>query len=264
MTLFLAMFLCIAFIAAAAYLLQNHLIYFPHRYSLAHLVQAAEQRGVSLWPSPDEGYRGLVSRATGPRGTVIVFHGNGGSALDRLHYLVALESLGFRVILAEYPGYGARPGRPGEPALVADAKAVVKVAERDLTGPLYIWGESLGCGVATAVAADPSIPVEGLVLLTPFANLPDLAQSVYWYFPAKWLVRERYDSIANLRGFDKPVAILVAGKDEIIPTEQAQELYDSLASRKRLWVFPDSGHNTWPTSPQETWWSEVVDFIGSQ
>ena len=260
--LFLGIMLCLAILMAAVYLLQNHLIYFPHSYSLAELVQAAAQHALVPWPSADEAYRGLVSRdAAGVRGSVVVFHGNAGSALGRLHYLAALEPLGFRVILAEYPGYGARPGQPGEQALVSDARALVELAARDSSGPLYVWGESLGCGVATAVAADPSLPVDGLALITPFTNLPDLAQSVYWYFPAKWIVRDRYDSVANLRDFRKPVAVLVAGSDEIIPFEQAEELYDSLAAPKRLWVFAGAGHNTWPASPQQAWWSEVASFL---
>jgi esterase/lipase len=77
------------------------------------------------------------------------------------------------------------------------------------------------------------------------------------------LVRDKYDNITNLRGFQNPVAILVAEKDEIIPREQAQELYDSLKTQKRMWVFKDSGHNTWPASPREKWWQEVADLLTS-
>ena len=103
--------------------------------------------------------------------------------------------------------------------------------------------------------------MEGLALITPFANLPDLAQSIYWFLPVRWFVRDQYDSIANLRGFTKPVAVLIADQDELIPRAQAQELYDSLTTQKRMWVFEGSRHNTWPVSPQQEWWQEVVDFI---
>ena len=254
--------IALALISAAIYLLQGKFIYFPHRYSVASLLRAADERAIALWPTADEGYRGLVTRQpTGARGTIIVFHGNGGSALNRLHYLAALEPLGFRVILAEYPGYGARQGHPSERALVADARATVRAAQRDFPGPLYLWGESLGSGIATALAADRTQPVEGLVLITPFTSLPDVAQSVYWFLPVKWLLRDKYDNVANLSGFQKPVAILVAARDEIIPNEQAQGLYDSLTARKRMWLFKGAGHNTWPASPQEKWWWEVADFV---
>jgi pimeloyl-ACP methyl ester carboxylesterase len=262
MALFLWVLLAIVIMVAAIYLLQGKFIYYPHRYSVASLSQAAGQYSLTLWPTPDEHYRGLVSRnSTGPRGTIIVFHGNGGSALNRLHYLAALESLGFRVILAEYPGYGAREGEPSERVLVADALATVQEAQSDFAGPLYLWGESLGSGVATALAADSNLPVEGVALITPFTSLTDVAQSVYWFLPLKWLLRDRYDNLANLRGFKGPVAILVAGRDELIPAQQAQDLYDSLATPKRMWVFEEAGHNSWPAAPGENWSEEVATFL---
>jgi pimeloyl-ACP methyl ester carboxylesterase len=250
---------------AVGYLMQSRLVYMPARYSAVDLIRVANQQSLALWPTQDGQYRGLVTAGPGgSRGTVVVFHGNAGSALNRLHYVAALEPLGFKVVLAEYPGYGAREGRPSERALVADAKATIRLAEKDFDGPLYLWGESLGSGVAAAAAGDASLPVEGLVLLTPFASLPEVAQSVYWFWPVKWMVRDKYNNAENLRGFEKPVAVLVAGKDELIPRKQVQALYDSLATEKRMWVFEGAGHNTWPAAPDEGWWQEVADFASGE
>jgi len=44
----------------------------------------------------------------------VIFHGNACSAKGRYYYIEALERLGYRVILAEYPGYGSRLKRPSE------------------------------------------------------------------------------------------------------------------------------------------------------
>jgi pimeloyl-ACP methyl ester carboxylesterase len=260
---FLRMLFYVLIFTALVYLLQGWLIYQPERYPVSELEQAAHLYSVQLWPTADEEYRGLVRpRATGARGTIVVFHGNAGSAFHRLHYIAALERLGLQVVLAEYPGYGAREGRRSERALIDDAKTTVLWAERDFGGPLYLWGESLGCGVATALVADPTLSVEGLVLVTPFTSLPDMAQAIYRFYPARWLVRDRYDSIANLQGFRGPVAILVAGDDELVPREQAERLHDSLNTEKKMWIFEGAGHNSWPARPEEMWWQEVTDFLG--
>ena len=32
-------------------------------------------------------------------------------------------------------------------------------------------------------------------------------------------------------------------------------------SDKRLWVFKRSGHNDWPSDPEQAWWDEVMDFL---
>jgi hypothetical protein len=175
--------------------------------------------------------------------------------------MAALEPLGFRVVLAEYPGYGARGGRLSERSLVADARETVRLAAGDFPGPLYVWGESLGAGVATGVVADCSLPVDGVALITPFTSLPDMAVAVYRLPFLRPFVRDRYDSVANLRSFQHPVAILVSERDELIPAEQGQALYDSLSTRKRLWEFPGAGHNTWPAGADEGWWAEVAAFL---
>ena len=83
---FLGIVLCALILAVAGCLLQGQLIYFPSRYSTESLAREAGPRSLAMWPNSDEGYRGLVALgSTGERGTVLVFHGNGGSALDRFH-----------------------------------------------------------------------------------------------------------------------------------------------------------------------------------
>ena len=95
-----------------------------------------------------ESYRDFVSplEPQKARGTIIVFHGNAGSALDRSYYVHALGRLGYRVILAEYPGYGSRSGKPGENQFTADAVETVGRAAKQFGHPLFLLGESLGCG----------------------------------------------------------------------------------------------------------------------
>ena len=73
------------------------------------------------WPlASGSAFRGYVRAEAGAtqgwRGTLVLFHGNAGSARDRTYYLNALEPLGVRVILAEYPGYGGRDGSPSQAA----------------------------------------------------------------------------------------------------------------------------------------------------
>ena len=249
-----------------AYLFQNSLLYHPDKYSLMQLVQQIKDSPVRLWPAASEAYRGLIAPPHGPemRGTIVVFHGNAGSAYDRMYYVRALTPLGYRVLLAEYPAYGARTGSLGEQSLVADATATVRSLRKDFPGPLYVWGESLGCAVATGVAAEESLAVDGLVLITPWRNLPDLAQSIYWFLPAKWLVKDRYDNVANLNEFNNPVAVLMADQDEIIPNQQTLAFFEAIHSPKRLWVFKNAGHNSWPISPQEKWWLETANFTDSR
>lgn len=263
MLLRLVLYILIGYVALTAlvFFVQRWLLYLPS----SNLPSESDLQvlGLQYWPASGPDYRGLVNtRIQAPvKGTVMVFHGNGGVASDRLYYTRALAPLGYRVLLMEYPGYGGRAGTLSETAFVADAKHSIALAHQSFGGPLFLWGESLGAGVVAALAADATLPVDGVALITPWDSLPSLAQRIYWFLPARWLVRDRYDNIRNLQASDKPVAVLVAERDDIIPKDHGLRLYESIKSPKKLWVFEQGGHNNWPRLPQEPWWREVMWFL---
>ena len=246
------------------YLAQRRMIYFPDRAEPTS--DALHRAGLQFWPHEGEGYKGYTGVAAPKqnRGTVIVFHGNAGSAWHRYYYVHALVPLGYHVILAEYPGYGGRPGETSEPSFVRDARTIVLQAHSDKGGPVYLMGESMGCGVVAAVAADPPVPVAGLILITPWDSLPDLAQSLYWYLPARRLTRDRFDNVQHLRGYNRPVAVAIAGRDRIVPNKHSLRLFTSLTAPKQLWRFENAGHNNWPNHPEAPWWREAMTFVSGR
>lgn len=266
LSVILGLVLAYALVLASIYALQGWLIYRPDRAAPEETEREALRLGLAPWPGGMAGYRGLVLRTPGlpgPRGTIIVAHGNGGSAVHRLYDVAALQPLGFSVLIAEYPGFGARPGRPNEQRLVEDLRQTVRLLAAEQGGPIYLWGESLGCGVVAEAAADPTLPVAGIALVTPWDSLPDLAQALYWFVPIRYLMRERYDSVANLAGFRGPVAVVMAGADQVIPKRLTRRLYDALQAPKRLWVLPEEDHNSWAGRPDAPWWREVASFISA-
>jgi alpha-beta hydrolase superfamily lysophospholipase len=244
------------------FVLQRKLLYFPSqiRFSEAN----ANNEGLRHWPSYDN-FRGFKNRddLIDADGTVIVFHGNAGTAYHRSFYTNALSSQNVRVILAEYPGYGGRDGRPSEKVLVADALETIRLAYQDFGEPLYLWGESLGCGVISSSISQTEIPVKGVVLFLPWDTLPDLAQTHYWYFPTRWLVLDKFNNVENLQRYEGRIAVLLAENDEVVPVKHGKNLYESLITEKRLWVFENSKHNEVPVAPQLKWWQEVIEFISN-
>ena len=259
----LAYILLIGFIT----LYQDQLLFLPDPTPpSAENLRSGSGPSLTIWPpgsgSAFRGYVGADDEVNrGWRGTLVLFHGNAGNGRDRTYYLGALEPLGMRVILAEYPGYGGREGTPGEAILVDDGRETVRLARAAFGEPLWVVGESLGAAVAAQVAVAPGVPATGLVLITPWDNLPDLAQAIYWYLPARWLVHDRYDTRAALQSFQGPKAVLIAGRDQIIPPAQSQRLYEALPEPKRRWRVPEAGHNDWPFKVGMAWWGEVLAWL---
>jgi len=238
-------------------LMQDRLLYFPAKVSVAQ----ASAGGLQPWPSALD-FRGLQAPAAGTaRGTAIVFHGNAGHAGQRDHLAAALAGTGLRVILAEYPGYGPRDGALGEASLVADAAESIALAQRQFGPPLLVVGESLGAGVAAAAAAQQRDAVAGLMLITPWDRLESVASFHYPWLPVKWLLRDRYDSVAHLAGFGRPVVVAVAAQDDIVPARFGEALYRALPEPKRMLLMADAGHNDWPGRVDAAWWQQAVDFM---
>ncbi|HEY0257119.1 MAG TPA: alpha/beta fold hydrolase [Candidatus Methylacidiphilales bacterium] len=213
----LAIYAAIAYVTLCVYLFfaQNRLLY-PRAATgaalpIAQATGIAHSVGLIPWdhttPGADapQGYvRPDFARSTS-RGTIVVFHGNGEWCAQRRDDVEAMTRRGFRVFLYEYPGYGGRPGYPSEATIVPDARALVRSLDQAGYGPIYIWGESLGSGISAAVCADPNLPVHGLVLMMPWDTLAHAALAHYPYVPVSWLLRDKYDSAANLEHFKNPI-----------------------------------------------------------
>jgi len=241
----------------ALYALQDRLLYFPATMSL----QAAPVEGLRPWPSVED-FRGWVAEPPGgARRTAVLFHGNAGHAAHRAFYAQALGPLGFRVILAEYPGYGPRAGVLREASLVADGAETLARAHRQYGAPVLVIGESLGAGVAAAAAPRQPAAVAGLLLITPWDRLHHVAGHHYPWLPVHWLLRDRYDSLGALASFGRPVLVAVAERDAIVPARFGKTLHQGLSAPKRLVVIEGAGHNDWVERVDDGWWRAATAFL---
>ncbi len=242
------------------FIFQRKLLYLPNGIPLSE--ERAIDAGLRYWPAYDH-FQGFINlgEPVDAGGTIIVFHGNAGAAYHRYYYAKALVNRNLRVILAEYPGYGGRTGGLSEDVFVDDALETIRLAHQEYGEPLYLWGESLGAGVASSAIRKTDIPIKGVVMFTPWDTLPNLAQTHYWYLPARWLVLDKYDNVENLLGYEGNIAIVLAGNDEVVPAKHGKRLYDSITGTKKLWLFEGTRHNEMPIDPDLPWWGEVVEFI---
>jgi pimeloyl-ACP methyl ester carboxylesterase len=240
--------------------LQYNMLYYPSSY----LPSAAEltANNIQFWPSGPIGYRGFIGadEIRNIKGTIIVFHGNAGTADDRVYYIEALGSIGYRVILAEYPGYGKREGELGEKSFVSDAQVTVRLASEKYGGPIFLLGESLGCGVVAGLAKDKSLRIDGIILITPWDTLLSVSKSLFPLLPVGLFMKDKYDNSENLKSYPERIVIVGAERDEIIPIRHAHALYGSLTGNKKMWIIKGAGHNDWPMFIDVPKWQEFMDF----
>ncbi|KAI0882243.1 alpha/beta-hydrolase [Annulohypoxylon maeteangense] len=160
------------------------------------------------------------------------------------------------MVCLSYRGYWTSRGRPTEKGINMDSAAAlhwISQMHRNTYGgedresrpsaKLVLWGQSIGAGVATNLAAQTPMPanvqLDSLVLETPFTSIRAMLEVLY---PQRWLpyrhlwpfLRSHLDSWKNLGiisenyGSRNPpeIFILEAAKDELVPHELSQKLYD--------------------------------------
>jgi alpha-beta hydrolase superfamily lysophospholipase len=264
MTLFYTLLACLLAAIGALYALQRKLMYFPRRLPPAEYAAevGASFGGGARILGPFDAIVVEPPAGVATRGVAIWFHGNAGLGLDRAYVAPVFARRGLRLVLAEYPGYGARGGEPSERTLVADAQALyARVCDESGALPVMLVGESLGSGVAVAVAShEGRAPPARLVLLTPFLSVAETAARVYWFLPARVLVKDRYDSARHLPGYRGPVAILVAGRDEVIGASQGRALAELARARGETTVLElaEAGHNSWMPLLTGAQWTSLL------
>ena len=225
------------------YLGQRALQYFPERArtppAAAGLPEAEEVvldssggERVIVWHIPPRGEKPVV----------LYFHGNGGSLRWRVDRFRALAADGTGLIALSYRGYGGSSGRPTEKGLIDDALAAYAfAAARYPASRLALWGESLGTGVAVALAAQK--PVGRIVLESPFTSIADIAAQIYWFFPVRLLIKDSFRSDLLIGTVTAPFLILHGDKDSIVPIALGDQLYKLITAPKRFVRFPGAGHN---------------------
>ena len=144
---------------------------------------------------------------------------------------------------------------------MADAEQSLALAHRHYGAPLLVIGESLGAGVAAAASARQREAIAGLLLITPWDRLENVAAHHYPWLPVKWLLRDRYDSTSHLKSFGRPIVLAIAEHDSIVPARFGNALYETLAMPKQLKVIKGAEHNDWVERIDAAWWRAAIEFL---
>jgi fermentation-respiration switch protein FrsA (DUF1100 family) len=235
-------------IAAAGYLglgalmffVQRSLMYFPERVRTSPAAAGFPQ-AEEVWLDTADGERVLAWHVP-PRGNkpvVLYFHGNGGSVRYRVDRFQKLVADGTGLLALSYRGYGGSTGTPTEAGLIEDARTIYAYAAERYSR-IVLWGESLGTGVAVALAAEK--PVTHLILDAPYSSTVDIAADLYRFLPVRLLMKDQFRSDQRIKQVKAPVLILHGEADDIIPIRYGERLLAMAPGKKQMVRFKDGYH----------------------
>jgi len=243
--------------------LQRRLIYRPVRTRrvcpVAAGLDAARVEPVSYVTDDGLTLQGWHVPAIGKRrsgvGTLLFFPGNGFHREKRGTTCRVLSEMGLDVFLFDYRGYAENPGRPTEDLISTDARAIWRslTEQRKIpAGEIVIYGESLGGGVSTRLAAELCVKGAlpgGLILCATFSSLLDAAIHNYGWLPVRRVLIERYPSIELIHQVTCPLLVMHGEQDRVVPFALGRQLFEAARSSaengigKGFVSLPKAGHN---------------------
>src|SRR5438128_181143 len=179
---------------ALLYLTQRAIQYFPERFRTAPAAAGLPQAQEVVLETSD-GER-VIAWHVPPRGekpVVLYFHGNGGALDLRAQRFARIVADGTGLLALSYRGYGGSAGRPSDAGLLRDAEAAYAYAAARYPAERMVpYGESLGSGVAVALAAEHK--VGKVILETPFTSAVDIGAAAYPFLPVRLLMHDTFRS----------------------------------------------------------------------
>jgi len=174
---------------------------------------------------------------------LLFFHGNAGNISHRLDSIWQFQSLGLSILIIDYRGYGQSAGRTTEMGMYRDADAAWRylIESRGIVAnDIVIFGRSLGGSVASRLASENQ-PL-ALIVESSFTSIPDIAQDLYPWLPARWLSRLNHATREYVRDVRCPILVIHSRDDEIIPFRHGETIFAS-ANEPRTLLTLRGGHN---------------------
>ncbi|MBD3894723.1 alpha/beta hydrolase [Halomonas sp. ML-15] len=239
-------------VVALMWAFQERLLYLPHA-GREHVATPADRglawEEVTLTTQDDLALDAWWIPAPEPRGSLLFFHGNAGNISHRLESIAQFQRLGLSVLIIDYRGYGRSEGRPSEEGTALDARAAWQWLRDDAglaTDEIVVFGRSLGAAVAAELAVgleEQQEPPAAVILESPFRSVPELAQRLYPFLPARWLARIDYPVESYVTQISAPLLVVHSRDDEVIPYAEGEAVYAAANAPKRLLTI-SGGHNT--------------------
>lgn len=245
----------------------NHVFYQPDAFVYTKPTDfKVPVRDLKLKTSDGESISAWVLNDTpASKGLVLHFHGNAQNMTAHVSFTSWLADAGYTVIIFDYRGYGLSTGKPSQRTLLLDAKAVIDwiLAEgRWKSKPIIVLGQSLGGAVAASTLAENAEFAQNLSLFVVESSFPSyrlLARKklgqffLTWPFqyPLSFLVSDDTEPGKALKNLAMPKLFIHGDRDDVVPYEMGEILFEEAADPKEFWRIPFGRHTEafYPGSP---------------
>jgi len=183
---------------------------------------------------------------------IIYFGGNASNSISFLNTFTN-NTLSYDILSFNYRGFAYSNGKPSEEKLYSDALEIYNKYKSNYK-EIIIIGRSLGTAIASYLSSQ--IKSSNLILITPFDSILNIAQRKYPYIWIKYLLKNKFDSVKNLKNNKTFCSIVMVKNDEVVSNQSTQILKDNILNLKNYIIIDDGS-----THGDITQNKKVIEFI---
>ncbi len=201
---------------------------------------------------------------------VLFFHGNAELSQEYGDIASFYNQYKCNFIVADYRGYGLSSGFPDKDNLLSDSVVIFDyiktyLQNNDFNQKLIVMGRSLGSASAWEICSQREDYIDGCIIESGFAT-EDFIVDLF-NLPAmdiRFNLADGFESLSKIKKHLKPLLVIHAAQDHIVPLEQGNLAFDSaLSENKKILVVESANHNNIIHCIKEKYFQDIRDFIDS-
>lgn len=220
---------------------------------------------------------------TGAKGLVLIFHGYIGCKGRYLREAAAFHDMGYATFLTDFRGSGGSDGYETTiGALEADdvAAAVAYAHEKWPELPQILYGQSMGSVAVLRGIAIHGLRPEAIIIENPFNRLTSTVANrfkvmglpsfpfaqllVFWGGVQCGFNGFEHNPVDYAREVHCPALVIHGDKDRLVTSAEAEEVFDALASSRKIFKLVPAGHQSLFGANPQAWKQATRDFLDAK
>ncbi len=215
------------------------------------------------------------------KGTIIIFHGFSGEKSGMVEKAEILHAMGYKVMLADFVGSGASSGNQVTLGYneAEDVKVCADYCKLQGEQNIYLLGTSMGAAAILRAVHEQYVNPKAIMIECPFGTMYDavairfdmmhvpkfpMAHMLMFWGGLEngfWAYNHNPQDYAKV--VTCPALLMFGEKDDRVTRTEIDRVYQNLAGKKQLVLFPESGHESYLIAHKNDWTEAVNQFLNT-
>lgn len=213
------------------------------------------------------------------KGTVVLFHGFGGSKSSMLDKAAIFKKLNYNTLIVDFMGSGGSEGNQTTIGYLEaeQVKSSFDYLKENGEKNIYLFGTSMGSVAIMKSINDYNINPKGIIIECPFGsmyetvcarfetmNVPTFPMAgllVFWGGIQNGFWAFNHKPTEYAKNINCPTLLLYGAKDKKVSKTEIDLIYNNLNGRKSMNIYSNAGHENYLTKYKNEWRNDIQKFL---